>query len=88
MGWDSTRISVDTINKYISQVEMNVFSTDRLLALMKQRGRVLMGPENSGQKLDWLVEYARGSRVERADGADFASFASPQRRKSSKGRRS
>lgn len=83
MAWDSTRISVDTINKFISKIEMNVISRTRLLALLKQRGRILMGANESGQQLDWLVEYARGSRTERADGAELAlsSFNAPQRRK-------
>lgn len=60
-----SRIVNTTIHKYIREVEVNVLRNRKLLALLKEKGRITMG--HSGDLLDWKVRYKRVPMVGYAD---------------------
>lgn len=51
------RVVNSTIAKYIREVEHNIMRNRKLLALLRERGRISFG--HSGTHLDWKVRYRR-----------------------------
>lgn len=60
-----SRIVNTTIHKYIREQEINVLRNRKMLALLKQKGRITMN--HSGDLLDWKVRYKRVPMVGYAD---------------------
>lgn len=52
-----SRVVNTTTRKFIRQVEVNILKNRKILALLKDRGRITFG--HSGTKMDWKVEYNR-----------------------------
>jgi hypothetical protein len=73
---DYLRLANTTINKYIRDVEVNVLRNRKLLALMKQHGRISF--DHSGLLLDWKVRYKRAPIQGFADG-DTLTFPKQER---------
>jgi len=60
-----SRVVNSTIHQYIREQEINILRNRKLLALLKQKGRISMN--NSGDLLDWKVRYKRIPMVGYAD---------------------
>lgn len=60
-----TRIVNTTIHKYIREVEVNILRNRKLLAMLKEKGRITFG--HSGDLLDWKVRFRRVPMVGYAD---------------------
>jgi hypothetical protein len=60
-----SRIVNTTIHKYIREVEVNVLRNRKLLALLKEKGRITFN--HSGDLMDWKVRYKRVPMIGYAD---------------------
>lgn len=67
-----SRIVNTTIHKYIREVEVNILRNRKLLALMKERGRLSFN--HSGDIVDWKVKYKRAPMQGYAD-SDTLTFS-------------
>lgn len=75
---DPLRLANTTINQYIRDVEVNVLRNRKLLALMKQFGRITFN--HSGLLMDWKIRYKRAPIQGFADG-DTLTFPKRERHK-------
>lgn len=69
---DWSRVVNTTIHDYIREVEVNILRNRKLLALMKQKGRIRMN--GSGDLMDWKVKYKRAPMQGHAD-SDTLTFS-------------
>ncbi len=72
MAENWSRIVNTTIAKYIREVEENILRNRKLLAMMRERGRISFG--HSGTELDWKVKYKRAPMQGYAD-TDVLTFS-------------
>ncbi len=76
-----TRLVNTTISDYMKGEEVNILRNRKLLALLKEKGRISMN--HSGLEMDWKVRYKRALMTGYADG-DTLSFARKDRHKTAK----
>lgn len=74
------RVERDTLNDFIKGQTENLYLRNKLLAVLRQYGRVVFDYDAGGTGLNWLVKMDRGTRANRPDGAN-ATFQRPDRRK-------
>src|SRR5262249_41119019 len=67
-----SRIVNTTIHEFIRGAEVNVLRNRKLLALMKERGRITFN--HAGDLLDWKVRYKRAPMIGYAD-SDTLTFS-------------
>ncbi len=67
-----SRIVNTTIHQYVRDVEVNVLRNRKLLAMLKERGRIVFN--QSGDLLDWKVRYKRAPMQGYAD-SDTLTFS-------------
>jgi hypothetical protein len=72
MPQEWSRIVNTTIHDYIRAVEPNILRNRKLLALMKERGRITFG--HAGDLMDWKVQYKRAPMQGYAD-SDTLTFS-------------
>lgn len=72
MPQEWSRIVNTTIHEYIREVEANILRNRKLLALMKERGRITF--DHAGDLMDWKVQYKRAPMQGYAD-SDTLTFS-------------
>ena len=76
-----TRLVNTTIADYMRGEEVNILRNRKILALLKEKGRITFN--HAGLEMDWKVRYKRAPMTGYADG-DTLSFARKERHKTAK----
>lgn len=71
-----SRVVNSTTRKYVREVENNLMRNRKLLALLKQKGRITYGW--SGTEMEWPVEYKRNT-LDGYTGGDTLAFSRKER---------